>query len=59
MPGTSNPALGRNDAILQWRTIMRAARTDGVDFIVCIDEEDFSFFYAFDLDLNFVEGGEG
>jgi len=59
MPGTSKPPIPAHNAILQRRTVMRTSWTEGVNFIVYFDEEDFSIFYAFDFDFDFVQGGEG
>jgi hypothetical protein len=58
MPRTSNP-FPFNNAIHKRSPIMRAASTEGVDFVVGVDEEDLGFWETFDFVFGFGVWGEG
>jgi hypothetical protein len=55
MPGTGNPAITSNNAILQRRAIMAAPRREGMHLIIKLDKEDFSIWDALNLDLNLIQ----
>ena len=51
MPGTSQPSVRCQNAILQWSTKMRAIAVDSGDLAIHLDQENLAAFNAFYFDF--------
>lgn len=58
MPRTSNPPIRCHNALFQWRPVVRAPGTHGVELVVEVDDEDLSPFDTVDVGLGFLHVGD-